>query len=174
MKTKTNLKIMRTTLVFILVAVFTFSTASAQNVEGSLSINGFPRDGKIKEAVPVDIFKSFKMDKYKIKFNYQASKDIERGIVLFDMKTTVKKDGKTIALSIRKNWPWLPGDMLVPIEAFDLIPSLQSLVNEKYENPSKPLPKGEYEVILEMKPVSEVRGSIKPLNFNFIINGIFD
>ena len=165
---------MRTTIVFILVAAFTFSTAGAQNVEGSLSINGFPRDGKIKEAVPVDIFKSFKMEKYKIKFNYQASKDIERGIVLFDMKTTIKKDGKTIASTTRKNWPWIPGDMLVPIEAFDLIPSLQNMVNEKSKNPSNPLPKGKYEVILEMKPRGNVRGGIKPLNFNFIVNGIFD
>ena len=155
---------MKTTLAFILVAVLTFSTAIAQSVEGGLSISGLPRDGVIQEAVPVDIFKSFKMDKYKIKFNYKASKDIERGIVLFDMKTTLKKDGKTISSTTRKNWPWLPGDMYVPIEAFDLIPSMQGMVGR---NRNTKLPKGKYEVILEMIPASGVGGSIKPIKFNF-------
>lgn len=162
---------MRTTLVFMFIAMFTFSNVNAQSVEGGLTLSGFPRDGKIKEAVPVDLFKSFKENKYKIKFTYRASSDIERGIVLFDMKTTVKKDGKTISTTTRKNWPWLPGDMFVPIEAFDVIPALQGMVSEM---PAPrlygPLPKGNYEVILEMRPSGKMKGRIKPLNFNFEVN----
>lgn len=166
---------MRTKFLFVLIAAFVFSNVNAQSVEGSLTLSGFPRDGKIKEAIPVDLFKSFKENKYKINFSYKASREINRGIVLFDMKTTLKKDGKTIATTTRMNWPWLPGDMFVPIEAFDLIPSLQGMVSEMptpklYE----PLPKGKYEVILEMRPSGKVKGAIKPLNFNFIINGLLD
>jgi len=162
---------MRTTLLVMFITFFTFSITHAQTVEGGLKISGIPRDGKISEAVPVDIFKSFKENKYKISFSYKANKDSNRGIVLFDMKTTLKKDGKTISTTTRKNWPWLPGDMYVPIEAFDLIPSLQSVASGiSRSSLSSPLPKGKYEVVLEMKPAGNASGSIKPVNFNFIIN----
>ncbi|WP_144607155.1 hypothetical protein [Algoriphagus algorifonticola] len=148
---------------------------SAQSLEGRIRVEGFSSGQVLKEAVPVDLFKSFKENKYKIMFSYKADQVGKRGIVLFDMKTTLIKDGKTIHHSSRGNWPWLPGDTYVPIEAFDLIPALQ---NEVYEMPvprldwpklDSNLPKGKYTVRLEMVPVGEIRGSISPAEFSFRI-----
>ncbi|MHA7129507.1 hypothetical protein [Algoriphagus namhaensis] len=147
----------------------------SQSLDGRVQIEGFPSGQTLRESIPVDLFKSFKEDKYKIKFSYKASQVGKRGLVLFDMKTTVMRDGKTIHESSRKNWPWLPGDMYVPIEAFDLIPALQ---NEVYEMPvprldfpklDTNLPKGNYSIRLEMIPVGEIKGRVAPAEFSFRI-----
>lgn len=128
----------------------------AQTIEGKMAITGFPRDGVIKEVVPVDLFKSFKEGKYQVSFSYKAEGMGSRGIVLFDMKTTVKKDGTTIHTSTRKGWPWLPGDMYVPIEAFEVIPTLHSISNERSLSIKSRgnLPPGKYEISLEMVPTA--------------------
>ncbi|WP_297334934.1 hypothetical protein [Algoriphagus sp.] len=161
--------------VLIFAMLFGSYSLSAQSLEGRIRIEGFSNGQVLKETVPVDLFKSFKENKYKILFSYNADQVGKRGIVLFDMKTTLIKDGKTIHHSSRGNWPWLPGDMYVPIEAFDLIPALQS---EVYEMPvprldwpklDSNLPKGKYTVRLEMVPVGEIRGSVSPVEFSFQI-----
>lgn len=147
----------------------------SQSLEGRVRLEGFPNGKVLKESVPVDLFKSFKENKYKIQFSFKASEIGKRGLVLFHMKTTVVRDGKTIHEGSRENWPWLPGDMYVPIEAFDLIPALQ---NEVYEMPvprldfpklDTNLPKGTYSVKLEMIPVGGVKGRVAPAEFSFRI-----
>ncbi len=161
---------------------------SAQTFEGKLSVTGFPRDGRIKEIQPVDLYKSFTDGKYKIRFSYKASGINNRDIVLFDVKTTVKRDGQTISSSTRKKWPFLPGDIFIPVETFDLVSILQGNVMKMPVSKRNPqdyyLPKGKYEVALEMIPAAtwvnsqnrEVvpRGRIAPATFTFIINGLLD
>lgn len=148
----------------------------AQSVDGQVSISGLSSKTALKEATAVDLFKSFKEGKYKINFSYKADNVNKRGVVLFDMKTTVKLNGKTIVQSTRGGWPWLPGDMYVPIEAFDLIPGIQKasvapVSRMKSAEMDNPLPKGNYEVTLEMVTSSEaVKGKIKPLIFSFNVN----
>ena len=117
---------MKKQLVLIALLLGSYSLV-AQSLEGRIRVEGFRSGQVLRESVPVDLFKSFKQDKYKIQFSYKADQVGKRGIVLFDMKTTLIKDGKTIHQSSRKNWPWLPGDMYVPVEAFDLISALQKV-----------------------------------------------
>ena len=149
--------------------------AFSQTLDGRVRIEGFPIGKNLEESIPVDLFKNFKENRYKIQFSYKASDVGKRGLVLFHMNTTVMRDGKIIHQSSRENWPWLPGDMYVPIEAFDLIPALQ---NEVYEMPvprldfpklDTNLPKGTYHVKLEMIPVGGIKGKIAPAEFSFRI-----
>ena len=163
-------------VLFAVIMGFSLSEISAQTIDGRVSMSGFPTNSTLKEATVVDLFKSFRDGNYKINFSYKADKVNKRGVVLFDMKTTVKLNGKTILKSTRKGWPWLPGDLFVPIEAFDLIPGIQrvgimpvpKLMPEQMDTP---LPKGKYEVTLEMVPGSEaVKGRIKALTFSFNVD----
>lgn len=160
-------------VLFAILMVFSLSEISAQSIDGKVSISGFPTNSTLKEATVVDLFKSFRDGKYKINFAYKADNVNKRGVVLFDIKTTVKYNGKTILQSTRGSWPWLPGDMYVPIEAFDLIPGIQKvgvmpIPRLAPDQMDSPLPKGKYEVTLEMVSSSEaVKGRIQPLTFSF-------
>jgi hypothetical protein len=164
------------TVLFAIVMVFSSGGISAQTVEGKVSISGFPNGSTLKETTVVDFFKSFRDGKYKINFTYKPGDVNERGVVIFDLKTTLKIDGKTVLQSTRGSWPWLPGDLFVPIEAFDLIPGIQrvgimpipKLMPREMDTP---LPKGRYEVTLEMVSASEaLRARIEPLTFSFNVN----
>ena len=172
-------------VLFAIIILFSLGEVSAQKVEGRVSISGFPNGRALKEATAVDLFKSFREGTYKINFSFKADKVGKRGMVVFDMKTTVKYNGKVISESTRSNWPWLPGDMYVPIESFDLISALQKFtfdvpsanVREIKKRHTRlnsreidlPLPKGKYEVILQMiilKPGEDL-GSLAPARFSF-------
>lgn len=165
------------TVLFAIIMAFSLSEISAQTVDGRVTISGFPTNSTLTEATVVDLFKSFRDGKYKINFSYKADNVNRRGVVLFDMKTTVKLDGKIILQSTRGGWPWLPGDLFVPIEAFDLIPGIQKagiMPTPKLapDQMDSPIPKGKYEVTLEMVSSSEaVKGRIQPLTFTF--NGTY-
>lgn len=167
------MKILKT--IFVLSLVLFSSDFFAQSVNGQVSISGFPKNASLEEVTVVDLFKSFKQDKYKINFSYKADNVNKRGVVLFDMKTTVKLNGKTIHQSTRGGWPWLPGDMYVPIEAFDLIPGIQKASvpqTSKFKavQMDAPLPKGKYETTLEMiSTSSDIKGVVKPLTFSFSV-----
>lgn len=158
---------------FAFIMAFSLSEISAQTVDGKVSISGFPSNSTLSEATVVELFKSFRDGKYKINFSYKAENVNRRGVVLFDMKTTVKFDGKIILQSTRGGWPWLPGDLFVPVEAFDLIPGIQKvgvmpIPKLTPDQMDSPLLKGKYEVTLEMISSSEaVKGSIQPLTFTF-------
>lgn len=162
-------------ITFFLTLILFSGNLFAQSVAGNVSISGFPTKSVIKEATVVDLFKSFKEGSYKINFSYKAENVNKRGVVLFDMKTTVVLNGKTIQKSTRGGWPWLPGDMYVPIEAFDVIPGLQKAGNVPIGKLSPKemdmaLAKGNYEITLEMVPSSQsVKGEIKPLIFSFSV-----
>jgi hypothetical protein len=161
------------TVLFAIIMAFSLGEISAQTVDGKVSISGFPTGSTLTEGTVVDLFKSFRDGKYKINFSFKAENVNRRGVVLFDMKTTVKFDGKTILQSSREGWPWLPGDLSVPIEAFDLISGIQKvgiMPTPKLtpDHMDTPLLKGKYEVTLEMVSTSEsVKGRIQPLTFTF-------
>ncbi len=167
-------KLFITTSVLLFISL---TNVEAQRIEGKLSVSGLQSDTRIKQSTALDFFKAFREGSYKINFNYKANEVGKRGLVVIDMKTTVKYNGKVISEATRKNWPWLPGDMFVPIEAFDLIPALQKFTFEMpipKLNPKEadlPLPKGKYEVTLQMivlKPGEDL-GSIAPARFSFVV-----
>lgn len=114
---------MKTITLTVFTLLFAVSLVSAQEFRGKLNIKGVSQSSSIKYSEPVKLFKDFKDNKYQIVFTLDAKSD---QIVLFDMVTTVSVNGKVISKSSRKNWPWLPGDLFVPAEAFDFIPALQS------------------------------------------------
>jgi hypothetical protein len=164
------------TVLFAIIMAFPLGEISAQAVDGKVAISGFPNGSTLRETTVVDLFKSFRDGKYKINLSFKADNVNRRGVVLFDMRTTVKLDGKTILQSTRGGWPWLPGDMFVPIEAFDLIPGIQKvgvmpIPKLTPDQMDSPLSKGKYEVTLEMVSASEaVKGRIQPLTFSFNVN----
>ena len=167
------MKILKIT--FILSFILFSSNFFAQSISGQVSLSGFPTKSVIKEATVVDLFKSFKEGSYKINFSFKADQVNKRNVVLFDLKTTIKLNGKTIHQSTRGGWPWLPGDMYVPIEAFDLIPGIQKvgimpIPKLSPKRMDMALPKGDYDITLEMVSSSEgVKGEIKPLKFSFSV-----
>lgn len=167
------MKMKKIAILFAMMMAISLAEISAQTIDGRISISGFPVNGTVKEATVVDLFKSFREGTYKINFSFKADNVNRRGVVLFDLKTTVKYNGKTILQSTRGGWPWLPGDMFVPIEAFDLIPGIQkaealSAAKLTPEQLDTPIPKGKYEVTLEMVSSSEaVKSRIQPLTFSW-------
>lgn len=136
----------------------------SQKLSGRISVTGFSNGGTIKEQTPVQLFKSFKENKYKIGFSFKGSGLGKDDIVLFDMKTTVKKNGKVIGTSTRPGWPWIPGDMFMPAEAFDFIPMLQKDASRTTGSKMNKMT-GSYEIILEMKVSAgqDISGSISPV-----------
>lgn len=160
-----------------LVVFLVFGDLAAQKLEGRMSLSGLPSKGMIKENTAADLYKSFRDGKYKINMSYKApGLDTRRGLVIFEIITVVKYNGKVISKMTRTNWPFFPGEMYIPIEAFDLIPALQKhtfdmgISKVSSTDIDVPLPKGKYEVSLNMvgfRP--EGLESPRPLNFSFII-----
>mgnify|MGYP003636634967 CR=1 FL=1 len=140
------------------------------SIEGRLSIKGFT-NGEMKQKTPVALFKAFKDGEYAINFNFKSKELKSDHIILFDMNTTVKHNGKIIAQTSRKGWPWLPGDMYVPVETYDFIPAVQKL-SERGTPVVVPFKSGNYEVIIQMvtSEGQNVKGSISPASMQFTIN----
>ena len=159
----------RVILWFIIGIVGYLPGANAQTVSGRISVTGFNNETILKEQNPVQLFKSFKDNKYKIGFSFKGSGIEREGIVLFDMKTTVRKNGKVIGSSTRPGWPWIPGDMFLPAEAFDFIPMLQKDASPIARGSKVNKLAGNYEIILEMNVSSEqdISGSVSPVTVSF-------
>ena len=137
--------------VLVIVICSVATTAYGQSISGKLTTEGWSKSIQISSHEPVSLFKNFRDGKHKILFHFKSTAG-EKAIVLFQMKTTLIHNGKTVGSSYRSDWPWLPGDMYVPVEAFDFIPLMQKQANQ---NKGKLMP-GTYEIRLEMKP-SEVK-----------------
>lgn len=158
-------------ITLILITILFGTTLSfAQTLEGRLGVKGFSRTSTFKDLAAVDLFQDFKEGTYSINFNFKANSINNRNIVLFDMKTTVKYNGKTISQTTRVGWPWLPGDMFVPAEGFDFIPVLEKLCAQGTPTVGF-LPKGKYEIMLEMVPTPKqlVRAGIAPTTIKFSV-----
>ena len=164
---------MKTIISFLIIGFLLNPNLYSQSVSGKVSISGLSKDGIVKEQTPVELLKRFKDNTYKIGFTYswgtyppQTPQNETSGTgktfigwgsyppqipLLFDMKTIVKKNGKVISTSSRLGWPWLEGDMHLPVEAFDFIPMLQK------------------EITTRKNSGQDIKGSVSPasLFFNF-------
>ena len=142
--------------------------AYSQNISGRVTVSGFSNGATLKEQTPVQLFKSFKENKYKIGFSFNGKGVESDDIVLFDMKTTVKKNGRVIGSSTRSGWPWIPGDMFMPAEAFDFIPMLQK-DSPRMKGSKMNRMAGSYEILLEMivSAGQEIKGSVRPATLSF-------
>lgn len=87
-------------------------------------MEGWDESTTLKSDKPLALFKNFRDGKHKILFRFKNNSGNE-DLVLFQIKTIITHNGKAIGSSSRNDWPWLPGDMYVPVEAFDFIPLLQ-------------------------------------------------
>ena len=155
-------------LILLLIIGFIINNPNAysQSISGKVSVSGFNKDGIIKEKTAVELFKSFKENTYNIGFKFQGWGTYPpQQPLIFDMTTTVKKNGKVIGSSSRPGWPWLPGDMFVPAEAFDFIPILQKDGGMRMKGRKINTLSGSYEIILEMKISSGqgIDGKIEPV-----------
>lgn len=135
----------------------------AQLVQGEINIK---EQSKIeltsKSNKAVNLFADFRENKYPIHFAFTTT-DVplnsdKKEVVQFVFSTTVKKDGKIIGSIKRSPMPFFPGDMLMPIETFDVISVLSNIQTNTPETVSE-IPKGNYEIILEAKPIG-VKGQI--------------
>lgn len=138
-------------------------TGIAQIVQGEITIKEQSKmELTAKSNKAVNLFADFRENKYPIYFVFTAS-DVplnsdKKEVVQFVFSTTVKKDGKTIGTIKRSPIPFFPGDMLMPIETFDVISVLSNIQTNTPETVSE-IPKGNYEIILEAKPIG-VKGQI--------------
>lgn len=158
----------------LVLLLLSMGSVTAQTIEGKLSVSGLYTDTRIKETIVADFYKAFRDGTYKINFSFKAQDVGKRGLVLFDLKTTIRHNGKVISETTRSGWPMLPGDLFIPVEAFDLIPALQSytfIMPTPKLSPDQvdvPLPKGKYEVSLQVVGV-QPKGLIPPSNFSFVV-----
>lgn len=138
-------------------------TGFAQIVQGEITIKEQSKmEVTAKSNKAVNLFADFRENKYPIHFVFTAS-DVplnsdKKEVIQFVFSTTVKKDGKTIGTIKRSPMPFFPGDMFMPIETFDIISVLSNIQTNTPETVSE-IPKGNYEIILEAKPIG-VKGQI--------------
>lgn len=151
-----------------------FITLNAQSVNGKLTLNGKSETNlELKTNSAVQLFKEFKTGKYKLKFSFKPNKIPENvygeTIVFFDFITTIKKDGKLVKNLQRKQpIPYFPGEMFVPVEAFDFVGLLASDPEEEEIQMIGTMSEGKYSVQLFIKPVG-FEGKIAPLEFSFVL-----
>lgn len=154
--------------------------AYSQTVEGQLTLNRKNQTKlELKSSSAVQLFKEFKTGKHKLGFSFKGSNLKQNAnkeeVVFFEFITIVKKDNQLLKKHLRKQpIPYFPGEMNVPAEAFDFISFLANANQLEVSQLMKKdqiglMSSGTYQVELIVKPVG-VKGSIKPLIFEFNIN----
>lgn len=97
----------------------------AQQASGNILVNNRSKTTLENSLSPVHHFGDFKTGRHKIVFNLKTegfpttSDGKEVAIIVFE--TIVKINGKTISQTKGKPLPFFPGEMGMPVEAFDLI-----------------------------------------------------
>ncbi len=151
--------------VILTAILYCFTTISfAQLVQGELKVK---EQSKIELTVQsnkaVNLYADFRENKYPIQFAFTGNSipvnSDKKVVVQFVFTTTVKKDGKVVGTTKRNPIPFFPGDMLMPVETFDFISILSNLKTSSEETISE-IPKGNYEIILEAKPLG-LKGEIQ-------------
>src|SRR5690606_13593132 len=118
----------------------------AQLVQGEINIKKQSKmELNTKSNKAVNLLADFRENKYPIHFAFTTT-DVplnsdKKEVVQFVFSTTVKKDGKIIGSIKRSPMPFFPGDMLMPIEAFDIISVLSNIQTNTPETVSE-IPKG--------------------------------
>jgi hypothetical protein len=109
---------------------------------------------------PVDLYAAFRQEKNRLHFIFDGvglqTNANEEAYALIEFTTIIFFNGKQVDIVKRKPFPFFPGDMFMPIETFDMIPSLQQLANKN----NGLLPKGNYEVRLQAKS-ADAKGVIE-------------
>jgi len=154
---------MKNTIIVLLFTVTSFFS-HAQLVQGELQINEQSKvEITLRSNKIVNLYADFREKKYQINFVFTGidipQNSEKREVVQFVFNTTVKKDGKVLGSLKRSPIPFFPGDMLMPVETFDFISILSNIQTNSNETISE-IPKGNYEVILEAKPLG-VKGEIQ-------------
>lgn len=160
---------MKKTIILVVCAFFALQ-AQAQLVQGELKIDGNSKaEMAFKSNKAVNLYADFRENKHKINFIFTTT-DItlnseKKEVVQFVFATTIIKDGKNIGTIKRSPMPFFPGDMLMPIETFDIITMLSNLQTNANDKVSE-IPSGNYEVIIEAKPLG-VKGQISSARMFF-------
>jgi len=156
---------MKNLKLFIIALLIGIPSMYSQEVQGKITFNNSPNETiNTDDPYVVNLFKYFKTGKHKIMFTFKGdypSKGSKPEFSFFKFKTTVKHNGKTIKVLERDPMPYLPGDMLIPTEAYDFIYILSVYKQDgmSYSKNTGAIPKGRYEIIIEAVPI-EVEGSI--------------
>lgn len=136
----------------------------AQLIQGEIKINEQSKaEITIKSNKIVNLYAAFRENKHKVNFVFTAT-DVplnseKQEVIQFVFNTVVKKDGKTMGSIKRNPIPFFPGDMFMPVETFDFISILANIQTNTNDRISE-IPKGNYEIILEAKPIG-IKGEIK-------------
>jgi hypothetical protein len=142
----------------------------AQSVSGSITTSdGASVKIEVPEGNVTELYKQFRDGKHQINFRFSDDGGLGtdaqgRAIVLFEILTTLKVNGKEVSKISRSDLPFFPGDMWMPVETFDFIHQLYKVAGG---TPDAKLPRGNYEVIIEARPKGGVKGKIAPLSIVF-------
>lgn len=85
--------------VLVIVICSVATTAYGQSISGKLTTEGWSKSIQISSHEPVSLFKNFRDGKHKILFHFKSTAG-EKAIVLFQMKTTLIHNGKTVVVAI--------------------------------------------------------------------------
>lgn len=151
-------------IILITIIALCSLVSKAQLVQGEMLLGEQSKtEIKLKNNKAVNLFADFRDGKYPIHFIFSTNaiplNSDKKEVVQFVFTTTVKRDGKIIGTTKRNPIPFFPGDMLMPVETFDFISLLSNIQTNTLETVSE-IPKGNYEIILEAKPIG-VKGEIK-------------
>lgn len=157
---------------FILYLFLFNAVLIGQTIEGNISINeksSFTIEFTSNKAV--DLYAGFRNQKYPILFRLQGTdlikNDQKQEVVLITFKTTLRHNGNVMGQAERQPLPFFPGDMLMPVETFDVI-SLLTKMSDATPHAITTLPKGTYEILIEAQSIG-VKGKIQPLVLYFFV-----
>ena len=148
----------------LIVLLATGFISQAQLIQGEIKINEQAKaEITLKSNRIVNLYAAFREKKHQINFVFTGI-DIpqnadKKEVVQFVFNTIVKREGKVLGNIKRSPIPFFPGDMLMPVETFDFISILSNLQTNGSDKVSE-IPKGNYEIILEAKPLG-VKGEIQ-------------
>ncbi|WP_396152335.1 hypothetical protein [Flavobacterium sp.] len=153
---------MKKRILTAIICCFT-SISFAQLVQGELKIKEQSKlELTVQSNKAVNLYADFRENKYPIQFAFTGNSipvnSDKKAVVQFVFTTIVKKDGKVVGTTKRNPIPFFPGDMFMPVETFDFISILSNLQSISEDRISE-IPKGNYEIYLEAKPVG-VKGEI--------------
>jgi hypothetical protein len=151
--------------IILTLILFGFTSLSfAQLIQGEIKINDQSKaEITLKSNKIVNLYADFREKKYPIHFVFTGidipQNSDKQEVVQFVFNTTVKKDGKVLGTIKRSPIPFFPGDMFMPVETFDFISILSNIQTNSNGSISE-IPKGNYEIILEAKPLG-AKGEIQ-------------
>ncbi|WP_397301361.1 hypothetical protein [Nonlabens ulvanivorans] len=159
---------------FITITLLLTTFCYSQSVDGKLLINNSSKiEIKLKDGNAVELFKQFKIGTYQVKFIFESKglplDEQNRQVALVEFETTLFKDGKQIGTVKRKPMPFFPGEMLEPVESFDII-HLLSKTGSKLSTTAYPgkVPPGKYEVRISANVIGD-KGTIAPISIIIFI-----